>query len=46
MITYVGEIELNYKKNKVVLNDKKSRDIPKLKEKLPTLDWDKLVIKK
>ena len=46
MITYVGEIELNYKKNKVVLNDKKARDLPKLKEKTPTIDWDKLLIKK
>ena len=36
-VKYVGEIYFNYKKQLILLNDEKERDIPKLKSLFPNL---------
>jgi len=36
-VLYIGEIYVDYNKNKIILVDKKDRDIPRLKAKYPNL---------
>ncbi|UFH35653.1 hypothetical protein [Flavobacterium acetivorans] len=36
-VLYIGEVYVDYNKNKIILVDKKDRDIPRLKTKYPNL---------
>lgn len=42
-ITYVGEIYLDYRNQNVTQNMLSERDLPKLKEKFQSINWNKLL---
>ncbi len=42
-ITYVGQIELDYRNQVIKLVDKSERDLPNLKEKYSNIDWKQLI---
>lgn len=39
-VLYIGEVYVDYNNHKIILIDKKDRDIPRLKEKFPNLKID------